>query len=424
MNKTTYNFTNIFRCRLEPPVNCFVPLSGTVSVTPGSIMLRTTADLTTELFRNDILVIEGRSFRVGSTAASHVGSARFPGSCANAVGDEDLLSVDDSTSGSDSSVTGEISTSVEEDTTISVGNGRDSKHKKCKPNGLSADSLNNSVSNVAEQSHTRKRQRRSTPTRGDEIVDTVATSLIAVSNAKIHREATVAARSTLQRVGIGYVSVANDVIRTGGHFSAADTAPHMLRSSAAGYAEAFTPTQLPLNRAWDGPSELKGITAYRVGMPGDLRVLWREVSQRGSVQEIRGAAAIPSTSGAAASATHGLQSCAAGVNALVTALGGDIAFREAPEEFPPDHVALREAAAKVGLDLLNPVESQALGARTAARPGSKSDEKGRRRPNKQAFIVKGNTHLAPEQQKAMKLARLQVLKEQHASDAAKSNVRQ
>lgn len=243
---------------------------------------------------------------------------------------------------------------------------------------------------------------------GDSLLGTTAA---ATTTAAAKRLATIAARSTQQRVGIGNVSVANDVRLTGGHFSAADSAPHVLRAKAPGYAAAFTSSQLPLNRPWDGPP-VQGATAYRVGATGDLRVLWRQVCRRESVRTLCStAAALTAASGASAAPASGPRSLSSGISAVVSALGGETAFREAPE-FPVDHAALRDALRRAGLADLNPVDVTSLSPGGVPTGDSSRPRKGRRVPNSRAFIVKGNAHLDPEQRRAMELARLQVLRSQ------------
>jgi hypothetical protein len=74
--------------------------------------------------------------------------------------------------------------------------------------------------------------------------------------------------------GIYTVSVANDVKRTGGAFSVADTAPHRLPSTSGGYVFPFTATQIPLDRPYEGQDKT-GIVAYKWGASLDVRTLWR-----------------------------------------------------------------------------------------------------------------------------------------------------
>ena len=52
-----------------------VRLSGTLSVVSGSYTVKTNADLSSEIFRNDVIAIEGRLFRV----SSEVEGLRFRG---------------------------------------------------------------------------------------------------------------------------------------------------------------------------------------------------------------------------------------------------------------------------------------------------------------------------------------------------------
>lgn len=77
--------------------------------------------------------------------------------------------------------------------------------------------------------------------------------------------------------GIYVVSVGNDVKRTGGAFSVADTAPHRLPSTAGGYAHPFTASELPLDRPWEGP-DVAGVVAFRLGCSADARTLWRLIA--------------------------------------------------------------------------------------------------------------------------------------------------
>ena len=175
---------------------------------------------------------------------------------------------------------------------------------------------------------------------------------------------------------------------------------------------------MPLNRAWDGPRALQGVTAYRLGATGDLRVLWREVCQRGVVKDMCAvAAAATAAAGAAGAAASGPLAAASGIHAVVAALGGETAFREAPE-FPPDHAALRVALKHAGLAELNPVDAATLTGTGFIAPAPKNRERKLRRLNRRNLIVTGLEHLPEEQRKAMLLARVQVLR---ASDSQASH---
>ncbi|RYY32077.1 hypothetical protein EON62_05825, partial [archaeon] len=52
----------------DVPLNYFTELSGTVSVEYGSNVMTTTDDLSTQLFRNDVILIDGEPYRVSSMA--------------------------------------------------------------------------------------------------------------------------------------------------------------------------------------------------------------------------------------------------------------------------------------------------------------------------------------------------------------------
>ena len=113
--------------------------------------------------------------------------------------------------------------------------------------------------------------------------------------------------SVLAEHGILTVSVGNAVMNSGGHFSASDTAPHVLRSTALGYAHAFSATSLPLDRPWDGPSG-SGFRAFKYGLSGDLRVLWHETVVPGALAKL----AAHAHGGASATAAASSSSSAAG----------------------------------------------------------------------------------------------------------------
>lgn len=124
--------------------------------------------------------------------------------------------------------------------------------------------------------------------------------------------------------GVDTVSIGNSVVKTGGAYSAGDTAPHELRATRT-YVSVFTATELPLDRPWDGPTA-SGLTAFRVGAAGDLRALWRQ--------------SVTLAPAARASASERGSELAPALDALSTAAR----WKEAPP-FPATHKALRDAMA-------------------------------------------------------------------------------
>lgn len=369
-------------------------------------------------FRNDVIIIDGRSFRVDSSAAGRGSLPRFALLPQGAGGrDEAPPDVESETSSVGADEELDEGAAIESSGgSVSLSDGEESgprdlagpagSRKRRRAQGAGARLGGAALSASLDKAL------------AGELTLCAADDAGAATAVAAKRAAVLAAKSTQQRTGIGNVSVANDVRGTGGHFSAADSAPHMLRAKALGYAEAFSSSQLPLDRPWDGP-RVRGATAYRVGTSGDLRVLWRQVCRRESVKAMCStAASVAAASGVAwtAPAASGPRSLTAAIGSVVGALGGEAAFRDAPE-FPPDHRLLRDALRRAGLADLNPVDARALtdsetvgGMRESSRASTRA--KGRRVPNSRAFVVKGNTHLDPEQRRAMVLARLQVLKSQ------------
>ena len=268
------------------------------------------------------------------------------------------------------------------------------------------------------------------------------------------------------------VSVGNGLLNTGGHFSAADTAPHVLRSTAQGYALPFTGKSLPLDRPYDGAEVLTGCFAYRFGAATDLRVLWREVTAPGALKAVVALSAPPSLGmgGAVAAAARlaasavsgggrgGEPAAAASIRpsgglgpALNGPSGTDVfrggsgaapsavssrepappvyaAFASAASflhaaSFPSSHAELRAEMAKVGLDRSSPMEEGTLkGAAppppSAAALAAAKRSSRRRRPDQRSFTVHTNTHIAGTAvEAAVKRARLAILKEQWSSGA-------
>jgi hypothetical protein len=265
-------------------------------------------------------------------------------------------------------------------------------------------------------------------------------------------------------------------MNSGGHFSAGDTAPHVLRSTALGYAQPFTATALPLDRPWDGPSG-SGYRAFKFGLTADMRVLWRETVAPGSLAKLAAyasgtsAAAAASTSTAAAadggddSAADGGSGAGAGggaaasaaaaaaslitphqtpfgsADALFNVLSSHAAFggsggvplpsagggggfaSSSSRSFPVDHRELRTELAKLGLDRVCPMEPGTLAAGPGGLPTAAGAKAGRatkrRRPDRRAFEIQSNLHVfeGPHGNEAVALAvkkaRLEVLRDDY-----------
>lgn len=337
-------------------------------------------------FRNDVIFIAGRSFRIDSTpiGGRSIGHVALPSREAPSAFDDDDGDDDDNDGGADPE--GGVTSGLHE-----------GSHKR--PREASTHGQPQSLLGGA----------RAGASAGES-----ATQML--EDSKIKAAARAAAKSTLQRVGIGRVSAAG-MSRTGRDFSAADMTPHLLTAKDAGYAVAFTATQLPLNRPWDGPRALHGATAYRIGMTGQLRMLWRGVGQTSTVKTLVDAAAAVATASRAINSSAGPQPPVSGVTAVMAALGNEAAFRETPA-FPLDHDALRSALRSVGL---KPVDIIATGAAPTVDRRADGREKRRRALNKRALVVGGNyAHLSKENQWALQKARLERMQAQETMRAGKA----
>ena len=291
-----------------------IRLSGTFAVTAGSAIVRTTADLTNELFRNDVLIIDSHPFRVSSQAIP----APFR-------------------SGGGGGGGGGVSM---------IGGGSASASSASVPIPPTSISLTNPINN------------------GDEEVDDdsdmsgtgAGTGVVEASgdNARMGGGGGGGGSGGGDgkggpSSGIYYVTIGNSVRKTGGNFSAADTAPHELRATFT-YAHPFTARSLPLDRVWNGATA-SGLTAYRLGAPGDLRALWREVVTHEAVARSAGAtaaaaaaAAVETAEMATGTGTSSSASAAPPLAAL-SLLGGAASFRDTPD-FPTSHRSLRDAMKK------------------------------------------------------------------------------
>jgi hypothetical protein len=289
-------------------------LSGTISVQTGSAVARTSADLTSELFRNDVVIIGGVQFRVSSQAVP----VRFRAGIGNVATASMAAPV--------SAVLGSSAALLAED-----DKGNDDNE-------------------------------------GDEGAGAGMSSAAAIGGA-----APAIGFNTSSSSGISYVSIGNNVLKTGGAFSAADTAPHELRATRT-YAHPFTSRVLPLDRPWAGPSA-QGLTAFRFGASGDLRALWREIVTHEAAARSAGASAAADvlasaptgtlTDPASAIAAQAIDARLSAEAAAATAptlslLGGAAAFKDAPD-FPPTHRLLRDAMAKAA------AHEKSLGGQNALR---------------------------------------------------------
>lgn len=280
-----------------------IRLSGTVSVTAGSCLVSTTSDLGQELFRNDVcLIVQGGSYiaaRVSSEPDKSSKKAHSGAPGASAAGHED--DEDDIPPLTSAALT---------------------------PQG-------------AAQPHSQ---------------------LALVAAALLQRQSSTAAVAPPQPIsapiaeaappapsypstGVYRASIANAVTATGGMYSAGDTAPHVLRQPQT-YAHPLTSTQIVLDRPWPGSSGT-GLLAYRLGAPGDLRVLWREVVTHGQVQVSQGAGTAAAAAAAGTVAVVEGESLGEGAT-LLHSLGGMKAFKSLPA-FPSSHREVRAEMAKVGM---------------------------------------------------------------------------
>jgi hypothetical protein len=390
-----------------------------VSVLPGSRIAITSADLTAEIFRNDVIMIGDRVFRVDSRTAA----MSEPRLGVRNTGTTPLAGTD---KWPDDVPAHAVASSFDVDAAEEKDDDDEDESEESS-SGVDAPVTHSASEDTASGPKTGVKRRRSRIGTDDSVsADRVSSSTYAGTGttAKVKREAKATARLTLQRAGIGCVSVANDVTRFGGHFSVADTAPHMLRSSSAGYAVAFTPTQLPLDRPWDGLRALEGVAAYRFGATADVRVLWREVGTGTVVREMVSAAAATSAvasaghaaafsaGGGSSAAAQGLQTSTAGVDAVLTALGGVVAFRDKPP-FPLNQQALYNVLEKAGLGALGPTVPGSSGSANSGTGPKDRQGKKPRRLSKKAFIMQSNQHVKGTAiETALKIARIEVLKAQ------------
>lgn len=526
-----------------------VPLSGTLTLTAGRMVAATTADLRSEVFRNDIIVIVGpstaappnaasssssaaaapapkqtwsaRCFRVHSGAirgslklllararkdaqekAAAVAAARRAAGIDSQQddddddGDEGGDDVDEDEDGGDEDdVDGEEDDDGGDEEGApgsgdAAATGSSGALMSQPPGAAAAAAAGAAPSSVISNSSAAAAAPRKCgrPPGSGKAARLAALAAQAVADGNVEAAAAVemerrqwesdrATASVLAEHGILTVSVGNAVMNSGGHFSAGDTAPHVLRSTALGYAQPFTATALPLDRPWDGPSG-SGYRAFKFGLTADLRVLWRETVAPGSLAKLAAyasgtsAAAAASTStapdggDAAAAASEGgagagvaggsggaAASAAAAAASLITphqtpfgssdalfnVLASHAAFGgsggvplpsggggggfSSSRSFPVDHRELRTELAKLGLDRVCPMEPGTLAAGPGGLPTAAGAKAGRatkrRRPDRRAFEIQSNLHVfeGPHGNEAVALAvkkaRLEVLRDDY-----------
>ena len=440
------------------PLTPITQLSGTLRLTHGSNLAHTTADLTAEIFRNDVIILVApTAHAVGgdpTAAETGAGPATGPGSspaaafaqplsfrvssafgdppplvsawamaatpvAASAAADDDDDDDDDEGDEDEDAADANDDAGAEED--------EDAKLAAGDADGAADDGPK-----------PRKRRGRGSGGGGSK-------------------------RSTaMTAAGIAAVSVANGTVSTGGHFTAADTAPHVLRRTAADYTYPFGPDVLPLDRPWPGRS-CSGVFAFKFGATGDIRVLWREVVSHSTLRSIAGAAVhtgavavggggsdaedsggsavaksdprshappalFVTLAGASARAPGGGDAGVRRVGALAAAAaaaaargrpgaaarGGSAAAAAASASaassisassttFPADHRALRIEMAKFGLDRAAPMADGTLTTGLfGPRPAQAGAQRGRggaaqrgpRRPTSRSFVVASNAHVA------------------------------
>jgi len=233
--------------------------------------------------------------------------------------------------------------------------------------------------------------------------------------------------------GIYVVSVANDVKRTGGAFSVADTGPHRLPSTSGGYLRPLRAGLVPLDRPYEGPDRV-GLPAFKVGASLDLRSLWRLVATHtaSDVAAATGfappaaAAGAGEAAGAPPASTDAPASTAAppaantGGEGVLPRLGGAAALRHL-RLFPPTHAELRAQMRLAGLpDGLVAAGADLDGALVTKTEAQRREERRRgriRKPHKASLRM----DLAPAMAntaagRAAQLARMQIAVERHVKD--------
>lgn len=504
------------------PLRALVPLSGTLTLTKGSVTVGTSADLRSEAFRNDIIVIVGPSGEGGGGSSGsgggslvarsyRVSSGAIKGNLkvmmAKARRDAARRAEQAAASSSSSSGGGALPLG-EGDDDEDLGDEEEGEDEDEHDNNDDAASGSGSDDEDGEQTNRRPGAAAAgggpavgrAPSGGggkpgagagagkpdgapgggkpDDDGGGSTTQEIMVRQAaekqarKAAGELEKVAASVLAEHGILTVSVGNGVMNTGGHFSSADTAPHILRTTAVGYTHPFTSSSLALDRPWEGPSGA-GFRAFKFGASGDLRVLWHESVAPGALGRLaaqahsgaaaagaagdgmdepeapaapssaRGAGkdggAAPPTAASAAAAAALLttldQTSMGAPDALLNVLASHNAFGGsggggAPggggggggglhsRSFPVDHRELRSELAKLGLDRVSPMEEGTLGtgsgvpALAPGHPGARIGAGKRRRPDKRSFTVHANTHIVgTDLEVAVKRARVAMLKE-------------
>ena len=307
-----------------------VRLSGTLSVVSGSHTVKTNADLSSEIFRNDVIAIEGRLFRV----SSEVEGLRFRG---GGVRGGAYLGG------------GGMSSGEEEERTTTL----EKMSPKREGEKLGSEMVSSSIPTILN-------------------AGTSSSGMISgggvVAGGGGGGGGGEASLIDYPATGVYKASSGNFVVTTGGQYSAGDTAPHRLASHRK-YAKPFTSNTLPLDRPYDGPT-VNNVVAYRIGASGDIRALWREVVMHGRMLAAAAEAASASAHTSGDSRTVALPAGSAGgggkivgggggggvleasgntAESLFLSLGGPSAFK-LQKSFPVSHQELREEMSRLHLD--------------------------------------------------------------------------
>jgi hypothetical protein len=342
--------------------------------------------LSSEIFRNDVISIEGRLFRV----SSEVEGLRFRG-----------VGVKGSFFG-----TG-VSSGEEEDDDerkdINVGDTTSSSILPISSTSTSNTSTESVLGSISNGSTT--------------AINTLSSSTVIASTGGVNHQSN--GEIDYPATGVYKASSGNFVVTTGGQYSAGDTAPHRLASHRS-YAKPFTSNSLPLDRPYDGPS-VTNVVAYRLGASGDIRALWREVVMHGrmlaAAAEASSASAhtsgdsrpvsLPAGSSGGSNTGGGKIVGGAGNNileasgntaeSLFLSLGGPSAFK-LQKSFPVSHQELREEMARLHLDTRMAIGT--LDSALALRPDREQQEllaqqqqRKLRKTDKRALQLKTADHL-------------------------------
>lgn len=364
----------------DVPMSQLVRLSGTLHLVSGSRNARTSADLTLELFRNDLVLIEGRAFRVSSEPVAALGMSHTEALAAAAAA---------------------------------------------------------AAAPVARAGAKRPREEvdQAAAEEGDDDVrdyDGEDAALFAT----VSRPALPGGFHRTTGPIVYTTSAGNGLRQTGGKFSVADTGPHQLKTGMA-YAHAFTATVLPLDHAWDGP-DMHAAIAYRVGASADLRALWRLMVTHGhdDIADATGffmqrQMAAQAAAMVSAAATHSSATASSTLNAAADAvaaasmrhfmhqLGSVDTFRNL-RTFPATHRELRREMKAAGLGE-SPMKPGTLEGEDPLVTAKRVRSQRVRRPNERALVIQSNEHImasGSEQARTLEqIRRVQVVEEYQRAKA-------